>query len=153
MLTWVTVAATFFDLGNVNIMIALGIAVVKSSLVVLYFMHLRYDNPFNGIIFIASILFVMLFIGFLLIDTKEYAPEIIPGYAPEIQQAATAASSDTVAPAVQTPAAPHGATPGEPAAAAPAHGTAPAPAQGGTPAADSAHAATDSAAPPPAKSH
>jgi cytochrome c oxidase subunit 4 len=103
-LTWVTVAATFFDLGNFNIFIALGIAVIKSSLVVLYFMHLRYDNPFNGIIFVISILFVMLFISFTLIDSKEYSPEMIPGYSPAMDQAASQAASP--APAAGETAAP-----------------------------------------------
>ncbi len=107
-LTWVTVAATFFDLGNFNIFIALGIAVIKSTLVVLYFMHLRYDNPFNGIIFSISILFVMLFIAFLLIDTKEYSPEMIPGYSPAMDQAATQPAPPVApAPATSEPATPH----------------------------------------------
>jgi len=85
-LTWLTVSATFIDLGNMNIVIALTIAVIKASLVVLYFMHLRYDNPFNAFVFIASILFVMLFIGFALIDRSEYAPELIPGYGPAMEK-------------------------------------------------------------------
>lgn len=92
-LTWATVAATYFDFGSMNIYIALGIAVVKSSLVVLYFMHLRYDNPFNSIIFCGTILFVMLFISFLLIDTKEYHDDQIPGYAPRMEEAAKAAEA------------------------------------------------------------
>src|SRR5262245_39975109 len=85
-LTWAPVSATFIDLGNLNIVIALGIAVIKASLVVLYFMHLRYDYPFNAFVFIASVLFVMLFIGFALIDRKEYATELIPNYAPAMDQ-------------------------------------------------------------------
>ena len=39
-LTWLTVSATYLDLGNLNIVIALFVAVVKSALVVLFFMHL-----------------------------------------------------------------------------------------------------------------
>jgi cytochrome c oxidase subunit 4 len=104
--TWVTVAATTIDLGNLNIFIALGIAVVKSALVVLYFMHLRWDNPFNAIVFVGSVLFVMLFIGFTLIDTKEYAPETIPGYAPRMEQAATAAAAESAPAEPAAPAAP-----------------------------------------------
>ena len=41
-LTWLTVFVTNFDLGSLNIFIALGIAVVKGALVVLFFMHLRW---------------------------------------------------------------------------------------------------------------
>ncbi len=85
-LTYLTVAATRIDLGYLNLWIAMIIATVKASLVVLYFMHLRYDHPFNAIIFIVSLLFVMLFVSGALMDTKEYHPDLIPGYAPEIQQ-------------------------------------------------------------------
>jgi cytochrome c oxidase subunit 4 len=127
-LTWATVSATFIDLGNLNIVIALGIAVIKASLVVLYFMHLRYDNPFNAFVFIASVLFVMLFIGFALIDRKEYAPELIPNYAPAMDQA-NAPAGGAAAPA------------GAPAGSAPATGATPPGAAGQGAAADTAHGA------------
>jgi cytochrome c oxidase subunit IV len=42
--TIVTVWAAFADLGRLNLAVALGIATLKASLVVLYFMHVRY-NP------------------------------------------------------------------------------------------------------------
>jgi cytochrome c oxidase subunit IV len=76
MMTVATVAATWYNLGNWNLIIALGIATFKASLVVLYFMHLRYDNPFNAIIFITALLFVALFIGITLLDTFQYQGEI-----------------------------------------------------------------------------
>jgi cytochrome c oxidase subunit 4 len=91
-LTWITISATRMDLGAFNIVIALTIAVVKSAYVVLYFMHLRYDRPFNAVILISAIAFVALFIGFLLMDTKGYQPDVIPGYAPEIEASRSAAS-------------------------------------------------------------
>jgi len=75
-LTFITVAVTWFDLGAWNIWIALGIATIKAGLVALYFMHLRYDKPFNGVVLITSLAFVMLFIGFALLDTREYRPNI-----------------------------------------------------------------------------
>lgn len=81
-LTFITVAATWRDFGRLNIWIAMIIATVKASLVLLYFMHLRYDRPFNGLVLIGSLLFVAIFIGFALMDTVEYHPEQIPGYAP-----------------------------------------------------------------------
>jgi len=43
-LTAATVSAAFMDLGPFNLAVALGIATVKATLVVLYFMHVRY-NP------------------------------------------------------------------------------------------------------------
>lgn len=87
LLTWLTVSATKVNLGPLNIYIALGIAVVKSAFVALYFMHLRYDRPFHAVAFVVALLFVFLFITFALLDTSQYRPELIPGYAPAIQEA------------------------------------------------------------------
>lgn len=76
-LTLLTVAATWVDLGAaVNLWIALLIALVKAAFVCLYFMHLRYDNPFNGLVVVASLVFVVLFIGFALMDSAHYMPNI-----------------------------------------------------------------------------
>lgn len=83
-LTAVTVGAVKVDLGALNIWIALAIALVKASFVGLYFMHLRYDSPFNALVLVASLLFVVLFVGLALIDTAHYQHELIPGYAPEV---------------------------------------------------------------------
>jgi len=85
-LTWATVAVTHFDLGSLNLWIAMGIATVKATLVALYFMHLRYDRPINAIIFIGTLLFVLLFVGLALMDTQHYQPDLIPGYAPGMPQ-------------------------------------------------------------------
>ncbi len=81
-LTVVTVWIASFDFGDLNIWIALAIAVAKGSLVVMFFMHLKYDRPFHALIFCASLAFVALFISFSLTDTKEYAPDLLPGNAP-----------------------------------------------------------------------
>ncbi|MBL8879422.1 MAG: cytochrome C oxidase subunit IV family protein, partial [Phycisphaerales bacterium] len=71
-LTWITYAATLINFGPLNIWIALLIATVKASLVGLYFMHLRWDKPFNGVILIGSLVFVMLFVSLSLTDTAAY---------------------------------------------------------------------------------
>ncbi len=83
-LTVLTVWAASFDFGAGNIWIALFIAVLKGSLVVLFFMHLRYDRPFNGVIFVVSLAFVALFISLAMTDTREYAPSVEKGNAPEV---------------------------------------------------------------------
>ena len=83
-LTYITVEATNFDLGNMNLMLAMGIATLKGSLVVLFFMHLAFDRPFNAIVFIASLCFVMLFVILALVDTGHYQDTLIPGYAPDM---------------------------------------------------------------------
>ncbi len=52
----------------VNVMVAMSIASVKTMLVVLYFMQLKYDNPINGMVFIFTLLTVAFFLGFTIID-------------------------------------------------------------------------------------
>ena len=77
-LTALTVAVAQFDLGAWEIVITMLIATVKASLVAVYFMHLRYDSPFNALIFVFSLLFVALFIGFTLVDVDRYQGDLVP---------------------------------------------------------------------------
>ena len=42
-----TVGAAFIDLGPLNLVVALAIAVTKAVLIVLFFMHIRYANPLS----------------------------------------------------------------------------------------------------------
>jgi len=84
-MTFVTVAASWLDFGRLSLWIALGIAVFKASLVLLFFMHLKYDKPFNAIVIIVSMALVALFIAIALTDTTQYEPNKIPGYAPSIK--------------------------------------------------------------------
>jgi cytochrome c oxidase subunit 4 len=75
-LTYVTVAARYVDLGSLNIWIALGIATIKGALVILYFMHLRYDSSFYSLVFVTALAFMFLFLGITLLDTVTYQPDI-----------------------------------------------------------------------------
>ena len=75
-LTWLTVAATRIDLGAFNIWLALLIAVVKASVVGLYFMHLRYDSPFYAFLLMVALLFVALFLAGAITDSMEYQPRV-----------------------------------------------------------------------------
>jgi cytochrome c oxidase subunit 4 len=76
--TVITVAVSRIDLGDANIWVALLIAFIKGSLVVMYFMHLRWDSPFNGLVLMAALFFVALFIGLALLDSTSYQPVIKP---------------------------------------------------------------------------
>jgi len=80
--TWLTVAASNVDLGPLNIWIGLGIATAKATLVALFYMHLRWDKPFNAFVFLAAFFFLFLFIGFTMMDTAHYQVHVIPGYSP-----------------------------------------------------------------------
>jgi len=84
-LTVLTVAITWVDLGALNLVLALAIATVKGSLVGLYFMHLRWDRPFNAIVLALALALVALFVVVALLDSEEYQPDLIPGYAPDLR--------------------------------------------------------------------
>lgn len=61
-LTVVTVAVSRVDLGALNFTVALLIAIVKASIVGLWFMGLKYDHKENSLIFVSSFLFLAIFI-------------------------------------------------------------------------------------------
>ena len=84
-LTVVTVAVRYVDLGEANMPVALGIALVKATIVALIFMHLRWDRPFNLLVLIGSIVFVLLLIAFAAMDVHQYEATIFGGNAPEAQ--------------------------------------------------------------------
>ncbi len=67
-LTGITVAAAGVDFGSGNVVIALTIATIKAILVALFFMHLLYEKPVNGVIAAAGFLFLGLFLMFTLLD-------------------------------------------------------------------------------------
>jgi len=76
-LTCLTVAATWIDLGGGNLWLAMVIATIKATLVALYFMHLRYDQPFYAVILLTALLFILLFVGLVLVDTGHYQHQLI----------------------------------------------------------------------------
>jgi len=61
-LTLLTAWVADKDFGFLNTAIALGIAVTKASLVVLFFMGVRYNTPLTKVVVVAG--FVWLFIMF-----------------------------------------------------------------------------------------
>lgn len=69
-LTIVTVAASYVDVGSANILIALGIATIKATTVAAMFMHLRWDHKFHAIVFSFSLIFLAIFIVFTMYDTE-----------------------------------------------------------------------------------
>ena len=68
--TLLTVGASNIHLGKFNLVVAVVIASMKASLVVLFFMHLRYDNKFNSMILIVSLMFIGVFFAYTLNDTE-----------------------------------------------------------------------------------
>jgi len=68
-LTLVTVAVAQVHLGPFNLVVALLIAVLKASLVGLFFMHMFWDNKLYALFFTAGIAFLGLFITITMFDT------------------------------------------------------------------------------------
>ena len=84
----VTAAKVAFDkleMHELTIIVCLGIAAVKATLVCMFFMHLRGDRPFTAFILVASLAFVVLFISFAITDSSEYQPDIIKEESATIQ--------------------------------------------------------------------
>jgi cytochrome c oxidase subunit 4 len=78
MLTLVTVLATKIDFGaNINLALAMFIAVTKATLVILFFMHLKYDRLFHTVVFVSALLAASLFVGFTLMDSNQYQQAIL----------------------------------------------------------------------------
>ncbi|MBI1358152.1 MAG: oxidase [Acidobacteria bacterium] len=82
-MTGVTIAVAFVDLGPFNIYVALGIAVFKASLVVLYFMHVKYSSRLTQLAAATGFLWLGIMLSFTLADnfTRDWQP--VQGWAPQ----------------------------------------------------------------------
>ena len=69
-LTAVTIAASRVQLGGLNIWLTLLIASAKSSFVLLFFMHLKYEGRFIKTTFIVTVCTLAMLIGFLFWDVS-----------------------------------------------------------------------------------
>ncbi len=67
-LTGITVFAAFVDLGRFNIVVALLIATVKATLVVLIFMHAKYAPERTKLVIIAGVFWLALLLFMTLSD-------------------------------------------------------------------------------------
>ena len=67
-LTALTVGQSYVDLGRLNLAAVVIIASLKASLVVLFFMHIRHDAKFNGLMVLACIGFIGIFFAYTFND-------------------------------------------------------------------------------------
>lgn len=67
-LTVVTVWIAQFNFGPFNALIAMAVASAKGALVLLYFMHLKYDDKLYAVIIGSSIFFLVVFFFFSQLD-------------------------------------------------------------------------------------
>lgn len=67
-LTAATVAAAYVNLGQFNIVVALAIATMKATLVVLFFMHAKYVPKRTQLVIIAGIFWLALLLFMTMSD-------------------------------------------------------------------------------------
>jgi cytochrome c oxidase subunit 4 len=72
--TWIA----YQDLGNWNVVVALTIAVCKATLVVLFFMHVKYNKGLSRIVLIGALFWLGIMITFTLSDELTRHWEINP---------------------------------------------------------------------------
>lgn len=78
-LTAVTIWVAFQDLGILNNVVAMGIAALKATLVVLYFMHVRYSTRLTQIMVASSLVWLVILIAFTLSDVYTRGMLGVPG--------------------------------------------------------------------------
>jgi len=86
--TGITVWAAFQNFGPFNIVIALVIATIKATLVVLYFMHARYSPRRTQLVIVCSVFWLAIMLGLTLSDYDTRSHETQPGVSRLVQPAA-----------------------------------------------------------------
>ena len=67
-LTGMTVAVSYIDLGKFNVWIALIIASIKGSFILIFFMHMKYEGKVLVYSFLGTIFFLGIMISFTFWD-------------------------------------------------------------------------------------
>ncbi len=69
-LTGLTYAVSFADLGSAGLPVAMVVAFAKAALVCMFFMHLRYDDRYHVFVFLSTLIFVAIFFTFTIFDLQ-----------------------------------------------------------------------------------
>lgn len=67
-MTVVTTSIAYIDLGPFNLLVAMTIAVFKATLVVLFFMHIKYSTNLTKAIVISGFVFLLVMVFFTMCD-------------------------------------------------------------------------------------
>jgi cytochrome c oxidase subunit 4 len=67
-LTATTTAVAFMDLGPWNTVVALVIAFIKATLVVLIFMHIRWSTPLMRLVIVGGLFWLAILLGLTFSD-------------------------------------------------------------------------------------
>lgn len=78
--TALTVGAAFINLGMLNFPVAMLIAVVKASLVVWFFMHVKYQSHLTKLAIATGLFFLVILLGETMVDyaSKNFVPATFP---------------------------------------------------------------------------
>ena len=90
-LTLLTTGVAFIDLGPMNTVVALAIAVTKMLLVILFFMHVKYSPGLTKLVILAGFFWLAILVAISLADilTRPWTPDgqpwstllpILPGF-------------------------------------------------------------------------
>ena len=79
MLTALTVYAAFHHLGVFNLPVAIGIAITKGTLVILFFMHAKYSSRLTKLFVGMSFFFLMILFSLTLTDYLSRGFKTYPG--------------------------------------------------------------------------
>ena len=110
--TAVTVFVAFLNLGMLNFPVAISIAIVKATLVILFFMHAKYSSRLTKLIVGGAFFFLMILLGLTMTDYMSR------GWQTSARGTTTAGTQQRVGPAPAAAPVPAAAEPGQ---AAPAH--------------------------------
>jgi len=66
--TALTVAVAFIDLGALNNVLMLGIAITKAALVVLFFMHVRWGTRLTWVVAASGFFWLLILFGLTMSD-------------------------------------------------------------------------------------
>ena len=67
-LTGITVAVAFVNIGALNFPVAISIAITKATLVVLFFMHVKYSSRLTKMVVGMALFFLLIMFGLTLTD-------------------------------------------------------------------------------------
>jgi cytochrome c oxidase subunit 4 len=79
LLTAVTVGVAFINLGVLNFPVAIGIAITKATLVILFFMHAYYSSKLTKLFVGTAFFFLFILLGLTMTDYLSRGLRMYPG--------------------------------------------------------------------------
>jgi len=78
-LTGITVSVAFINLGRLNFPVAISIAILKATLVVLFFMHAKYSSRLTKLVIGGAFFFLLCLFGLTMSDYLSRGWFVSPG--------------------------------------------------------------------------